>query len=253
MSNKKSSTLVQSLPNFLSDGLSVAEIWKLLHKTAMNSAEGWLRLGLILAQILREKPYQKLGVQNFEDLCVRLGISDRKGRHLVLFAAAWHDATELLGENIAVPTNFSLAERIFSAREVLAPDLYVSFLQRLYVQQDKTSVVERDLLNVLDTLRREHFNEFIAGSRDLKTISNLVVLAGVSHEFCSFVHAEFQKFPQNEKSEVVQAIGTLIETIESELALRAQEVTQQHLSVVDLSIKSKNWILDSNPVSVKVC
>lgn len=186
------------IPKLLDFSVSSQEIWEILRTNAAAATDSGLALGFMLAQVLRERPYKHLRCKNFKHFCEILGISDRKGRHLILTALSWQDACHTLGQQLPPPANFPLAEKLFLAKEHLSSDLYCQFVTNLYNPDIRNSRVADDLNAILLEISPQE-NDFVA---DLKRIRNIVQVAQMAAADCAFLNKFLTRLGKNDNSDI---------------------------------------------------
>ncbi len=129
----KKEELVRNLPKILDFSKKRRFLWEELTSCVKRNADDFFSLGCMLGQMLTEKSYEKLGCENFAELCVKLGISDRRGRRLVHFACFTVDAQFILEEASPRPLlNVEFAERLLLAKEILTPEQYHELVVTYY-------------------------------------------------------------------------------------------------------------------------
>ena len=195
------------------------EIWKLLINAARETRQSALRLGHLLSQISQQRDHwlPKLGCDTLQEIAEKLGITDRKFRHLVSLSESWSDACLQLECNLPLPKNNLVASRIFASKNSLSKETYLSLLQRFYQSEEATLAI----CDELDALREKCVQEMKLSpkirAKIRKTFLDVASMTAYDGKVVDEICVVFGKLEEPAKQKAYAGMASLIELLKKSL------------------------------------
>ena len=238
----------EQVANPLNLSAPAEEIWNILILAAADSRHNALSLGKLLSQVSAQREHwlSKLGCASLQEFAKKLGITDRKFRHLVSLSDAFEDACTTLALNLQPPKNNLLASQLYLMKASLGEARYVSFLQRLYLGDEPSLAISNELARMKAEWAAQSKISPRARSKSRKAFLDVASMICYDAKIAEAIGQASMKLEESAKENVVAALADLIELLEQNLEQPA--LPHKHLSdVVTISARqTKNWALHPN-------